>query len=141
MVEELGVVRDAIAAFNAHDAARVGSFYRDDAVLITPDAGEIRGRDLAEDYNRKFIEAFPDGRMEIAMSYECGDTVVAEWIFRGVNTGPLPLPSGEDLPATGRQVETHGVDIVHVIEGGIARHRSYWDQVELLTQLELTSDG
>lgn len=134
-------VHAAIAAFNAHDLAKVAGFYRPDCVLVTPDSGELKGRDQAAEWERAFMEAFPDAKMDIATSYDSGDTVTIEWVFHGTNTGPLPLPSGEKLSATGKRVTVRGVDIVTVQGGAVAQLHSYYDQVELMTQLGLMPDA
>ena len=134
-------VHEAIAAFNAHDLPKVAGFYRPDVVLVTPDAGELKGREQAVEWERGFIEAFPDVSIEITASYESGDTAIVEWVFHGTNTGPLPLPGGETLPATGKQVSVRGTDIATVVDGAVASLHTYWDQVELLTQLGLMPEG
>lgn len=46
------------AAYNAHDAARVASFYADDAMLMIPDEPMIKGRSSIEAY---FREQFAQG--------------------------------------------------------------------------------
>ena len=131
----------AIAAWNAHDLPKVAGFYRPDVVLVTPDTGEVKGREQAVEWNRKFMEAFPDGKLEIPASFDSGDTGIVEWVFYGTNTGPLPLPNGETLPATGRRVTVRGID-VSILEGGsVVSQRSYYDQVELLTQLGLMPEA
>lgn len=127
----------AIAAWNARDMAKLAGFYSPDVVLVNPDAGELKGREQAIERDRVFQEAFPDAEMEITASYESGDTAILEWVFNGTNTGPLPLPSGETLPATGKRVSVRGVDVSTVEEGALIILHSYYDQVELMTQLGL----
>ena len=83
------------------------------------------------------MEAFPNAEMEIAASYESGDTAILEWVFAGTNTGPLPLPSGETFPATGKRVAVRGADVARVQGGALVSVHSYYDQVELMTQLGL----
>ena len=55
----------------------------------------------------------------------------------GTNTGPLSLPDGSTVPATGKAVRVRGCDIATVADGMIVRHHFYFDQMELLTQLGL----
>src|SRR5262245_33799159 len=48
---ELNNLADAFAeAFSAKDAARVASFYADDAIVMPPDQGMVRGRRSIEAY-------------------------------------------------------------------------------------------
>lgn len=131
----------AFDAWNAHDLPKVAGFYRPDVVLVTPDIGEVKGREQAIEWNRAFMEAFPDAKMEIPASYDSGDTAIVEWVFRGTNTGPLPLPSGETLPATGKRVTVRGIDVSTLEGGSVVSQRSYYDQVELMTQLGLMPEG
>ena len=127
----------AIAAWNARDLAKLAGLYRPDVVLVNPDAGELKGREQAIERDRVFMEAFPNAEMEIAASYESGDTAILEWVFVGTNTGPLPLPSGETFPATGKGVSVRGADVARVQDGALLSVHSYYDQVELMTQLGL----
>lgn len=134
-------VHAVIAAFNAHDLSTLARFFTPDVVIVSPDAGEVKGREQATEWERSLMETFPDGMMEIAASYDSGDTVVVEWVFRGTNTGPLQLPGGETLPATGKQVSVRGVDISKIENGAVASLRAYWDQLELMTQLGLMPEA
>ena len=127
----------AIAAWNARDLATLAGFYRPDVVLVNPDAGELKGREQAVERDRVFMEAFPDAEMEIVASYESGDTAILEWVFGGTNTGPLPLPDGRTLPATGKRVSIRGADVATYEGGAIVSLHTYYDQVELMTQLGL----
>ena len=124
-------------AYNAHQLSRLVEFFRPDIVVITPDAGELKGREQAAEYHRALLQAFPDARLEVVAKHDAGDTTIDEWIFHGTHTGPLPLPSGETLPATGRRVAVRGVDVVSYAGGAVATHHAYFDQAQLLTALGL----
>jgi steroid delta-isomerase-like uncharacterized protein len=141
MAKPLETAQAAFAAWNANDLSKAAGFYRPDIVLVSPDSGEVKGREQAAERDRTFREAFPDAKMEIAASHESGDTAILEWVFRGTNTGPLPLPSGETLPATGKEVSVRGTDILTIEGGAVASLHSYYDQVELMTQLGLMPEG
>src|SRR5579862_2268172 len=53
------VAAEFTAAFNAKDAAKVASFYADDAVLMSPDEPMVRGRSSIEvHYQEEFRVAF-----------------------------------------------------------------------------------
>jgi steroid delta-isomerase-like uncharacterized protein len=137
MATALEIARAAITAWNANDFSRLAQFYRPDITLVTPDGGEQRGSEQAGQRDEAFKLAFPDATMEIQGGYEAADTAIVEWVFTGTNTGPLPLPGGATLPATGKRVAVRGADFVTVVDGAVASLRSYYDQVELLTQLGL----
>lgn len=123
------------------DLKVLAELYAEDAVAYTPDEGELRGRDRIVEYWRQMTEAVPDGRFETLHSYEIGDTAIDEGVFSGHNTGPLALPTGESLPATGKEVRIRGVDLATVKDGRITEYRLYFDEMEFLGQLGLLPEG
>ena len=66
---------------------------------------------------------------------EEGDTFVAEWTWRATNTGPLPMPDGAEIAATGKTVKHHGVSIYTIREGKFASEREYFDSAAFMSQL------
>ncbi|MGH9178879.1 MAG: ester cyclase [Acidimicrobiales bacterium] len=120
-----------------HDAAGLANLYAEDAVAFTPDAGELKGREAIVKYLTAFTVAVPDFRWESLADHESGNTAADEGWVVGTNTGPIELPDGTVIPATGRPVRVRGVDLATVENGQIVRHNFYFDQVELLTQLGL----
>ncbi|MFF3333421.1 ester cyclase [Streptomyces sp. NPDC002888] len=119
------------------DPKLIAELYAPDAVAVTPDGGELHGRENIADYWRQMTEMITDARYESVYSYEVGDTAVDEGFFHGRNTGPIPLPSGESLPATQREIRIRGVDFAKVEDGRIVSYRLYFDQMEFLGQLGL----
>jgi ketosteroid isomerase-like protein len=115
--------------------------YADDATITTPDQGELSGADAITNWFRPFSEAFPDARFEPLYGHEVGDTAIDEGYFTGTNTGPIPLPTGETAPATGKQVRLRACDAATVRGGRITSHRFYYDQMEFLSQLGLSPEG
>ncbi|WP_405817693.1 ester cyclase [Streptomyces sp. NBC_01390] len=122
------------------DLKAVAELYAPDAVAVTPDGGEIHGRDNIVDYWRQMTDAVPDGTYESVHAYEVGDTAIDEGFFSGRNTGPIPLPTGEHLPATNKEIHIRGVDLATVRDGHIVSYRLYFDQMEFLGQLGLLPD-
>lgn len=138
----MGQARDVMdrltaAAVEEHDIQSIVECYAEDAVVVTPDAGEVRGQEHITDYWRQFIEAFPDSRYEPLHKHESGNTAIDEGWFIGTNTAPIPIPSGETVPATGRQIRLRACDVVTVESGKIIAHHLYFDQMEFLGQLGL----
>jgi steroid delta-isomerase-like uncharacterized protein len=84
-----------------------------------------------------YVSAFPDNRFEVKNVVESGDQVVLEGDWVGTHRGPLPLPSGQSIPASGRAVRSPFATVFRVREGRIVSHRSYWDLAGFLTQLGL----
>ncbi|MFE6287976.1 ester cyclase [Streptomyces sp. NPDC057877] len=118
------------------DLNTVAELFAEDAVAVTPD-GEFHGRDDIVGWWRQMTEAMPDAAYEPEHGYEAGDTAIDEGFYRGRNTGPLQLPTGQTLPATDKEVRIHGVDMATVEDGRIVSYRVYYDQMEFLGQLGL----
>ncbi|MGH2756193.1 MAG: ester cyclase [Actinomycetota bacterium] len=124
------------AAF-AKDTKALGKLYAPDAIADTPDQGEIKGRDEVVTWVNDFMTAFPDARYDSTRKYESGDTAIDEGYFTGTHTGPLQLPDGTTIPATGKRVSMRSCDMATCQDGLVTRHRFYFDQVDFLTQLGL----
>ncbi|WP_328359348.1 ester cyclase [Streptomyces sp. NBC_00457] len=141
----MGEARDVMdrltdAVTGSPDLKALAEIYAEDAVAITPDGGEIHGRDHIVEYWRQMTDAVPDGTFETVYAYEVGDTAIDEGFFSGKNTGPVQLSSGESLPATQKEIRIRGVDFATVRDGRIVSYRLYFDQMEFLEQLGLLPD-
>jgi predicted ester cyclase len=131
--------RMTAAALEAHDVDATVGCYSDDAVVMTPDVGEVKGRQQIADYWRQFIDGFPDGRWEEISKVESGNKAVDEGYFIGTNTGALLLPTGESMEPTGKQVKIRSVDIATVENGKITEHHLYFDELDFQRQLGLVA--
>jgi ketosteroid isomerase-like protein len=144
MLEEEGIMGEArevmdrlTAALDAHDVKAAGECYATDAVAVTPDQGEVRGREAIAEYLRQLTDGFPDVRYEPQHGHESGNVAIDEGYVVGTHTAPLSLPSGESVPATGKQIRVRSCDIASVEGGLVTNHRFYFDQMEFLGQLGL----
>lgn len=123
------------------DIAAIMRCYAANAVLSAPE-GTFRGREEIEHYWRTFqVEPFSEPTAEFTARFEAGDIAVDEWMFSATHTGPLGVPGGDAIAATGRRVSLRGADVGVVRDGAIVEHRLYYDQAELLTQIGLTPAG
>ena len=129
------VAKAALEAFNAHDERRIRATYTDNATYEAP-GGFSGGPDEATAYTMGWLNAFPDARATVRKEIVAGDWVIQELTFTGTHEKPLVGPAGE-IPATGKQVTGHGLDMFRIEGGKIAEERLYFDQVEILTQLGL----
>ena len=140
----MGEAREAMdrltKAFIDQDFDAVASCYAQDAVAITPDQGEVRGRDAIMGYFKGQADAFPDSGYESLHKHEAGNVAIDDGYFTGTHTGSFPSPSGESVPPTGRQIRVRSCDIATVEGGLITSHRFYFDQMDFLGQLGLLSD-
>ncbi|MEV6178268.1 nuclear transport factor 2 family protein [Streptomyces sp. NPDC052015] len=122
------------------DLKVIAELFAEDAVAVTPEAGELHGRDEIVEYWRQMTESVPEATWEPVHSFEIGTTAVDEGYFRGRNTGPLRMPDGRTLPATQKELRVRGVDLATVVDGRIVSYRLYFDQLEFLEQLGLLPD-
>lgn len=126
-----------MTAMDAKDKEKLARCYAVDAVIQTPDQGEVAGREAIATYFFHFWEAMPDVRYEQLATHQAGNVAIVEGFVAGTNTGPLSLPTGGTLPPTGRRVRVRSCDVARVEAGLISTHHAYFDQLELLGQLGL----
>jgi predicted ester cyclase len=137
MSEAREVLDRLTAAVDAKDAKGVAECYAEDAVAVTPDEGELRGRDRIAEYLLQFGSAFPDLEYRYLQKHDAGNVAIDEGYITGTHTGPLNTPSGETIPPTGKQIEVRSCDVATVEGAVIRQHRFYFDQMEFLEQLGL----
>lgn len=122
------------------DVDTVSSLHAEDAVSVTPDQGELRGRQQAVDYLTGFRDAFPDMAWEPLHSHEAGNTAIDEGYVTGTHTQPLPMPGQDPIPPTGNSIRIRAADAITVEDGQVTSHRFYFDQMEFMQQLGLLPD-
>ncbi|GAB2876086.1 hypothetical protein GCM10027074_50050 [Streptomyces deserti] len=122
------------------DLKAVAELFAEDAVAVTPDGGEIHGRDHIVEWWRQTAEAIPEATFQPLHQFEVGDTAIDEGFFTGRNTGPLQFPSGETLPPTQKEIKVRGADFATVVDGRIVSYRLYFDQMDFLGQLGVLPD-
>lgn len=124
----------AVAVYNDGDLDGYVDLYTDDAVLTTPE-GAFKGKsELRERFARE-LNALSDIRFDIISYVEGGDMFADEFLLAGTHTGPLPLPDGNTLPATGHHVEIRGMEMVQVRDGRMVADNLYYDNAAVFTQL------
>ena len=142
--QQMGTAREVADSITeavvAGDFETLKGFYAPGAVLVDPLAGEVPGDGIVEVY-RGFLEAFSELGYEQIGQHESGNVAIDEGFILGVNTKPLPLPSGETIPPTGRSIRLRSCDVVTVEDGKAVSHHFYYDQMELLAQLGLAPEG
>lgn len=142
----MGEARDLMdqltkVALEARDIEGAGRFFAADVIAVTPDLGQIQGRERLTNYMRQFLEAFPDVGYESVHAFESGNAAIDIGYYIGTHTGPLVLPSGESVPATGRTIKLRSCEVGIVEDGLIAQYEFYFDQLEMIGQLGLLPDG
>jgi hypothetical protein len=90
-------------------------------------------QEFTDEFLAGWIEASSDCRVTDARYTDGGDVVVARFIVRGTNDGPLG-----PFPATGKEWTLPICELWQFdADGRVLGGEIYYDQVSLLTQLEL----
>ena len=98
--------------------------------LTQPD--DVKGKDGVKKELGGWRKAFPDLEIRATQGWAFGDIVVTEVATTGTFKGPLGA-----LPPNGKTATTHGVDVIELKDGKIARMTSYANGRELLVQYDL----
>jgi ketosteroid isomerase-like protein len=122
-------------AWVSQDLDAVRACYSPGVVVSTPDAGTLQGIDQFLEWMNQFLTAFPDVRYESEQQLEAGNCAIDQGTAVGTHSGPLALPDGGSIPATGKQIRMRSCDIATVEGGVITRHDFYFDQLDLAVQL------
>jgi steroid delta-isomerase-like uncharacterized protein len=118
------------------DYEGLASLYASDAVHIDS-TGRHEGREAIGAYLEGADKPFTDISMETSLLIEEDETVAAEYMWRATNTGPLTMPDGTQIPATGKKIDVPIVSVVTVRDGKIVHWRDYFDSASMMTQLGL----
>jgi steroid delta-isomerase-like uncharacterized protein len=132
-------IRQALEAYNRHDAAAVADVFSEDAVVHDPQYPEpLRGKEAIRNDMEAWIRTAPDGKGEIRSLLVEGDTYAFEITMIGTHQGPISTPSG-DIEPTGKRIETSLAAFGTIgNDGKIVEERRYYDLVGLAAQLGVT---
>ena len=118
------------------DLDGIMDLYAEDCVQAMPD-GMFEGRRSIRERLARELDAFSDLEWGVVSFVDQDDAFCDEWYFVGNQTGPLLLPDGTVLPATGKRVELHGMEFVRVRDGKIVVDNLYYDNLTVVAQLGL----
>ena len=130
------IVDQHYAGMNRGDVSASTSVLASDVVTLAPGAPPMHGVEQFKPFVEAFVSAFPDAKIQPARFYESGDTIVAEGVYSGTHTGTL-VGNGMSVPATGKRMELHFLDVFKVRDGKVVEHGIHFDQGELMMQLGL----
>ena len=136
MSGERELVEQQISAGFSKNYAKLTEFYAKDVRYVDPD-GEWTGVDAVLAHMKETFDPFPEMSFETKAIYDGDGWAIAEGVVSGKNTGPLVMPDGSTLPATGRDIEFGTVTIYELRDGAITAERNYWDNMAIYAQLGL----
>lgn len=134
-----GLVARFYEEFDNGNIAAATSAFSQEVEIADPGIGTVHGVGRFREYLESFRRVIPDGRAIVQHLYEAENVVVVEGRFVGTHTGPLRGPGG-DIKPTGATVDVRFANVWRIEDGTITCHHTYYDQLDLLTQLGLVKD-
>lgn len=110
-------------------------YYAEDARVGYPMPGVEPNREGLKQFARMMRSAFPDLETRIEETFADDDRVVQRWRTTGTHKGEL---FGQ--PATGREVNIHGISVYEIKNGRIQADWTIGNLLGLLQQLDLAPD-
>ena len=117
----------------AQDADACAQCYTEDATLITP-AGTMNGKDAIRDFFDGRFKSFSDRDIQEELTDEDGD-VDCVAVIHLTHTGPMVLPNGETLEATGKRIRLDAKEHYSFDGDLIKTHRMEFDPDQTASQL------
>jgi len=114
----IGILKELVAAFNAHDLDRIMSFFSRDCILEMPRGPDCWGTrfvgfDAVREGLRGRFAGIPNVHYGADTHLAAGDVGVSRWTVTGTTTA-------------GQPVEVHGCDFYEFREGKVIKKDSYW---------------
>jgi ketosteroid isomerase-like protein len=128
----LDTVTKLYAAMAAADLNAADGMIADDCVFTTPSG--VLTKSEHRMMGEAFLVALPDAHMIVDHAVENNDEVFVEGRFLGTHTGDMQSPDGT-IPASGGKIDLRFAEYFKVVGGSVTTQRSYWDNVQMLTQL------
>jgi steroid delta-isomerase-like uncharacterized protein len=96
----------------------------------------MSGKKDGEKWFNMMTKAFPDMKSTISNAWGVEDYVIDEYTMTGTQKGAITGPMGT-IPATGKQVNLHGIEIVQFKDGKMTHGWGFENGAEFATQLGL----
>jgi len=132
-MKALAVAQGYFDAWNHRNADGIIEAFTEGGTYSDPTVGQGISREATAEYAKGLWDAFPDLTFDIISKAETGpETVAAQWLMRGTNTGSL-----QGLPPTGRSVGVPGADFIQIEADKIRSVQGYFDSRAVPEQLGL----
>ncbi len=135
--DNIQVVEKWVDALNAHDVRQLVNYRAPKYLFKAPGFPGPVGVSEEIAYTQGLFDAFSDFHVEVAETIAQGDLVVANVTMTGTHDGPMTMPNGQTVPATGRKVALPVSNTLQFADGKIARNFLYSDLLGLMGQLGL----
>lgn len=117
-------------AFRRSDAAGLAATYTEDAVMLSPMFGTVKGRAAIEASHHKLFQVFKDMVIKTDPVIFEGDRGAQSWVGHATHTSEL-----FGVAPSGRPFEIRGAFVFEFRDGLIAHERRLYDFTGLLLQL------
>jgi ketosteroid isomerase-like protein len=132
--ERAEVLASVLRALVDGDQASLTRALAHDVTMRAPELSTSTRNDLLEALERR-DEAFSDVALDVAPLDVGGSLACAEWTLVMRHSGSIELADGTTIPATGLQIELHGITVAEFLGDQISSLRQYWNVNSLLEQL------
>jgi ketosteroid isomerase-like protein len=128
------IVEAMHAAFRRRDLDDIARHWADDVVYEAPGVS-LAGKEARIAAEHVWLDAFTEGDVFVKAHYVAGDEIVVIGEMVGLHSGPLAVPGGATIPATGRRIEGPYVARYRIRDGRVASQTVIYDRLALLHQL------
>ena len=133
--DNIRIVEKAFEDINAHDLSQASTYQAPGYKYQGPGLPGPVGPDGYAAYMQGYFDAFPDLHFQLTHKVAQGDVVIVNWVGTGTHDGPLRMPSGDSLPATGKKGTNFGSSTFEFQKGKVLRSSTYFDTATMLAQL------
>jgi steroid delta-isomerase-like uncharacterized protein len=136
-MDHAATMRRAYDLLNAGDIEGFGKLLSDDFVEHEVTPGLAPNREGVMQFFTMYRAGFPDLRFDPEEFFTSGDKIAVYVRVTGTHSGEFM-----GMPATGKSVDVHGVDIVRFDDDGVGReHWGVFDVMSMMQQLGLAPAG
>jgi steroid delta-isomerase-like uncharacterized protein len=122
---------NATKLWNSGAIEIVNTIYAENSVYHNADFLEAEGPAEIKEFVKWVYTAYPDFAVTLDEPMQFKDRIVITYKATGTNNGP----SGENMPATGKQMSFNGVSISKIENGKITEEWNYYNQLPINKKL------
>jgi ketosteroid isomerase-like protein len=137
--DRAAVLVRAIEASVTGDSALVCDLYTNDVQGWSPALSVSSAVELAVEFEDR-EDAFSDIDLKVAPLDAGDDQACVEWVATATHSAPLVVDDDLVIEPTGRRITVRGVTIADFDGDRIRAFRQYWDEVAVLTDLNLLTN-
>jgi SnoaL-like domain len=128
------VLVEALRAGFARDGDTLGRLLTEDVRVWAPRRSVSSLGALVSELEQG-DDSFSDAATDVIPLDVAGDYACAEWTVAMTHTGPLEVPGGMVIDATGVRVVIHGATVAEFSGEQICSLRQYWDELPALEEI------